>query len=243
MHDYRYIWVDPMFLKLNCNSLQNLLQCQRAQILIPYDTQDSIKEFSDFLAEPNVYVLQKPLIWHAFEQRITAQDRAPHKSGLARSVRFASQVELFIGNDKERAPIAPPSQPVERHVILLVEDNPINQKLGVKMLRSLGYDTVTALDGDDAIRQIIKHDSTVDLILMDQSMPVKDGVTATKEIRDLEAEGVLFRKRPIIAVTAVVSSEAQVQFKAAGADDFLAKPLSLAKLEQTLATYLHEDKT
>jgi CheY-like chemotaxis protein len=73
---------------------------------------------------------------------------------------------------------------------------------------------------------------------MDQSMPVKDGVTATKEIREMEAIGALSRRRPIIALTAVVNSEAQSLFMSAGADDFLAKPLSLAKLERTLSVHL-----
>ena len=96
-------------------------------------------------------------------------------------------------------------------------------------------------DGEEAIEQIMKHDTTIDAILMDQSMPVKDGITATREIRAMEADGSLSRRRPIIAVTAVVSAQAQAMFKAAGADDFLTKPLSLSKLEQTLAIYLPQN--
>ncbi len=106
------------------------------------------------------------------------------------------------------------------------------------MLTALKYHVVLADDGEDAIEQIVKHDATVDVILMDQSMPVKDGITATREIRAMEAAGTLSRRRPIIAVTAVVSAQAQALFKAAGAEDFLTKPLSLSKLEQTLAAHL-----
>ena len=84
----------------------------------------------------------------------------------------------------------------------------------------------------------MKHDNNVDAILMDQSMPQKDGVTATREIRAMEAVGTLSRRRPIIALTAVVGAQAQALFKSAGADDFLTKPLSLSKLEQTLAAHL-----
>lgn len=107
------------------------------------------------------------------------------------------------------------------------------------MLASLGYQVQVAEDGQEAIDQLLKNDASIDAILMDQSMPRKDGITATREIRELEAAGRLTRKgRPIIAVTAVVNSEAQAKFREAGADDFLAKPLSLSRLEQTLATYL-----
>ena len=106
------------------------------------------------------------------------------------------------------------------------------------MLTSLGYQVIAAFDGQEAIEQLVKHDATIEAILMDQSMPMKDGVTATKEIREMEEAGKLSRRRPIIALTAVVSAQAQATFKAAGADDFLAKPLSLDKLEQTLAAHL-----
>lgn len=106
------------------------------------------------------------------------------------------------------------------------------------MLTALKYQVLTADDGEDALQQIVDHDAIVDAILMDQSMPRKDGVTATREIRAMEEQGILSRRRPIIAVTAVVSAEAQALFTAAGADDFLTKPLSLDRLGQTLATHL-----
>jgi CheY-like chemotaxis protein len=106
------------------------------------------------------------------------------------------------------------------------------------MLSALRYHVLTADDGENAIEQLLNHDETIDAILMDQSMPRKDGVTATREIRAMEAQGTLSRRRAIIALTAVVSAEAQASFKAAGADDFLTKPLSLDQLRQTLSAHL-----
>ena len=105
------------------------------------------------------------------------------------------------------------------------------------MLLALGYTVLTASDGFEAIDMLLQNNESIDTILMDQSMPKKDGVTTTREIRDLEAMGTL-RRRPIIAVTAVVNSESQSSFKDAGADDFLAKPLSLDKLRETLVLHL-----
>ena len=106
------------------------------------------------------------------------------------------------------------------------------------MLQSLGYQVIIAEDGIIAIEQILKHDAAVDAILMDQSMPRKDGLTTTKEIREMEANGTLSRNRPIIAVSAVVSVESQNLFRLAGANDFLAKPLSLGRLEKCLSNHL-----
>ncbi len=106
------------------------------------------------------------------------------------------------------------------------------------MLTTLGCQVLTAFDGQDGIEQLLRHDALVDLVLIDHRMPRKDGATATREMRQLEAAGTLSRRRPIIAVTAVVSPDAQAFFKAAGADDFLPKPLALDRLRDTLRTYL-----
>lgn len=110
------------------------------------------------------------------------------------------------------------------------------------MLAALHYDVLTADDGVQAIEKMLENDERIDIILMDQSMPRKDGITATREIRALEASGQLSRRRPIIAVTAAVNSQSQDLFKSAGADDFLAKPLSMAKLEATLTSYISESQ-
>jgi CheY-like chemotaxis protein len=94
-----------------------------------------------------------------------------------------------------------------------------------------------ANDGVEAIEKVLEYDQEIQVILMDQSMPRKDGLSATKEIREMEAAGAISRKT-IIMVTAVVSSDAQAICMAAGADAFLAKPLALTKLEHTLKRYL-----
>lgn len=109
------------------------------------------------------------------------------------------------------------------------------------MLTSLGYSVLVASDGDEAISILLAHDMSIDMVLMDQSMPNKDGVTATREIRQLEVEGKLLRTHTIIAVTAVVDSESMASFRSAGADEFLSKPLSMSRLEHTLVTFLRVD--
>lgn len=116
----------------------------------------------------------------------------------------------------------------------------INQILGAKMLRMLHYDVLLAEDGQEAINIVKEHAATIDAILMDQSMPRKDGVTATREIRELESTGLLEKRQTIIAVTAAAGPEAHALFADAGSDMFLGKPLSLAKLEQTLNHFFVE---
>ena len=233
--DCKYVWADLNFLKGNASIAQQLIEQDKWLILVPCDNKGAFHQVPRLHAARNVIPLQKPLMWHTFEQQITDALEQPTPATPERTVRFASQVEIVAPAGREQVQ---ENLTVENFTILLVEDNPINQKLGKKMLSALRYDVITADDGEQAIERIQKHDAVVDAILMDQSMPVKDGVTATKEIRAMETHGTLSRRHPIIAVTAVVSTQAQALFRTAGADDFLTKPLSLGKLGQTLAAHL-----
>ena len=232
--DCKYVWADLDFLKDNVSIAQQLIEQDKWVILVPCDNKGAFHQVPRLHAARNVIPLQKPLMWHTFEQQITDALEQPTPASPERTVRFAPQVEIVAPADCE----AQENSTLNTLTILLVEDNPINQKLGKKMLSALRYDVITADDGEQAVEKIQEHDAVVDAILMDQSMPVKDGVTATKEIRAMETEGTLSRRHPIIAVTAVVSTQAQALFRTAGADDFLTKPLSLGKLGQTLAAHL-----
>lgn len=233
--DLKYIWAELPCLKHNSSLLRQLLDQDRWLVLIPYDTQTALREVPGLLQCQHFIPIQKPLIWHSIKKSIDGVSQASREAAPPRTVRFAPTVDVLNGGDMTQPHQETAAKP---KVVLLVEDNPINRKLGNKMLTALGYQVLFAEDGQEAIEQIIKHDSIIDVILMDQSMPRKDGLTATKEIRAMEAEGVLSRRRPIIAVTAVVSAQAQALCKSAGTDDFLAKPLSMGKLEQSLTTHL-----
>ena len=107
------------------------------------------------------------------------------------------------------------------------------------MLTMLNYDVLLAEDGQEAIDILMEHAQTIDVILMDQSMPRKDGITATREIRELEAAGIISKRQTIVAVTAAVGLEARKLSLEAGTDMFLSKPLSLAKLEQALSQFFN----
>ncbi|GAA93650.1 uncharacterized protein L969DRAFT_53668 [Mixia osmundae IAM 14324] len=89
--------------------------------------------------------------------------------------------------------------------VLIVEDNPINVRVLQRQLTNNGYATSTAENGQIAIDFLLKTHANpnlrpIDAVLMDIEMPVKDGLTAIKEIRELEAKGLL-RPPPVIAVT------------------------------------------
>lgn len=231
-HQPKYVWATTTFLKANPEILKQLIERTNTTVLVPYDMPDTLTEVPEITSTPHFVTLQRPLIWHRIDQTLRDAIEKRSKGVVDKAVRFATEVNVMDEDGTTQA------EPVSKPTILLVEDNKINQKLGVKMLKTLGYHVLTADDGQEAIERILEHDNLIDAVLMDQSMPRKDGLTATSEIRMMEEDGTLSRRRPIIAVTAVVGPEAQAMCRDAGTDDFLPKPLSLAKLQQSLKHHL-----
>ncbi len=113
--------------------------------------------------------------------------------------------------------------------ILLAEDNPVNQRVAVKLLARLGYEVAVASNGREAVEAVTG--GHYDVVLMDIQMPELDGIDATAQIRSL---GDQVRQPTIIALTANVLPEDRARCMAAGMNGFLGKPVSLAALSAEL---------
>lgn len=109
--------------------------------------------------------------------------------------------------------------------ILLVEDNPVNQKMTNLMLTKAGYMIDIASDGKEAVAKYTSNPDAYDLIFMDINMPKMDGFTATKVIRSFEAESKSVQKIPILALTANVLDGFERKCMECGMDAFLTKPI------------------
>ncbi len=110
--------------------------------------------------------------------------------------------------------------------ILLAEDNPINQRVALGMLKRCGHRVTVANDGREAVTMY--EPDCFDLILMDVQMPVMDGYEATRAIRRREAEWGCHT--PILAMTANAMQGDRDRCLKAGMDDYLAKPIQADKL-------------
>ena len=119
--------------------------------------------------------------------------------------------------------------------VLVAEDNGTNRLLIKTMLKGAGHELEFAEDGKQAVEQYTLK--PYDFVLMDISMPHKNGLEATREIRALEAHKEL-RRCPIVAVTANVSVEDQRLCFEAGMDEFIAKPLKKDLLLQVIGNVL-----
>ncbi len=129
---------------------------------------------------------------------------------------------------------SPANGGVSRARILVVEDNEVNQKLTVRQLRLFGYENVTvAGDGLEAL-EVLAHEA-FDLILMDVHMPNLDGLQTTRRIRRHDAGE---RRIPIIAMTANALADDVEECLAAGMDDHIGKPVSIAVLREKIARWI-----
>ena len=119
--------------------------------------------------------------------------------------------------------------------ILLVEDNITNQQVALGILKKFGLSADAVGNGEEAIKVLTSV--PYDLVLMDMQMPVMDGLTATRRIRDPRS-GVLQHKIPIVAMTAHAMQGAREKCLAAGMNDYVAKPVTPQALAITLAKWL-----
>jgi len=126
------------------------------------------------------------------------------------------------------------------HRVLLVEDNPVNQRVAQRLLQKLAAEVTIANNGSEALERI--GEGAFDAVLMDCQMPVMDGFTATARIREAERRSGLGKRLPIIALTANVMSEDREHCLAAGMDAHLGKPIVPSQLADCLSRYLVGNK-
>lgn len=136
------------------------------------------------------------------------------------------------------------AQTRSRPLILVVEDNPVNQKVAANMLEKLGCRINVAAHGREAVESIARISYA--LVFMDCQMPEMDGFEATRIIRDQEQNqrqaGGPSSHLPIIAMTANAMQEDRDRCLASGMDDFLSKPVTKKALEAVLTRWLPVDK-
>ncbi len=116
--------------------------------------------------------------------------------------------------------------------VLIVEDNEANLHLMEAVLQALGYQTLSATDGEEGVR--LAREMLPDLIVMDIQLPRMDGLTATRLIKSTPETS----KIPIIAVTAHALLRDRENALKAGCDDYIAKPLNARLFREKIRSLL-----
>jgi len=119
--------------------------------------------------------------------------------------------------------------------VLLVDDNSTNRMIASVMLKNLGCETSMAADGEEAVAAM--RASSFDLVIMDLHMPILDGISACKMIKE-PGSGALNPQVPVVAMTASAILRGKERCIEAGMADFLTKPLGKKDFERTLARWV-----
>jgi CheY-like chemotaxis protein/HPt (histidine-containing phosphotransfer) domain-containing protein/two-component sensor histidine kinase len=202
-----------------------------------------------YLADTQMVMLTCPGVWHARQSPeeiglagcVTKPVQRDELRSLLSKVLFATD-SCISGNLKTLN-----AEPPDTHRdsprtflgmnarILVVEDNPANREVALGILNKLDLRADAVSDGAEAIKSL--ESIAYDLILMDMRMPVMDGIEATRQIRHPRS-AVLNRNVPIVAMTANAMESDRQLCLAAGMNDFVAKPVSIAVLRNTLKKWL-----
>jgi len=180
---------------------------------------DATKDLRARLSDRGVAVIQKPI------KQSTLLDAM--LTAWSSSAKAPGQLQI-------QAPTLEFSPSASRaRRILLAEDNPVNQRVAVLMLKRLGYEVDIAENGAAAVRMAPADDYA--LVLMDCQMPEMDGFEATVAIRVQEIE--TGRHIPIIAMTANALQGDREQCVASGMDDYISKPIDIERLREALTIW------
>ena len=203
------------------------LECQKSS-----DTLDILKE----LPKETRVLMQEEACLQEYDQYSVGVVKLPiYSMSLAvvlnneKSGREMYEQEISTNSRRFQAPEA---------TILIVDDNAVNLKVAVGLLKPYGMQIDTAISGEESVQKVMEN--RYDLVLMDHMMPQMDGIEATKLIR--QQEGDYYKNLPIIALSANAVHGAQQMFKEAGMNDFVPKPIEMRFLAGKLLKWLPEEK-
>lgn len=153
---------------------------------------------------------------------------------------------------ESQTPPSPPKQVASaKPNVLIVEDNLINQRLLKKLITKHGYDTLTANNGEEALALIANSTwnpvhtgknsdivPTIDIVLCDIEMPIMDGKTCVRRVRQLQGEGLLTDNVAMIAITGNARLEQVEEMRQCGFDDVVTKPYKIDQLLRVIERYI-----
>ncbi len=160
------------------------------------------------------------------------------KSSLDRGTIFTVTFPYVVCSDTKEVQIREGFENIKlsKGLVLIVEDNKTNQMLLSMILDDLGLEYKIANNGQEAL-DMFEDNNDFSIILMDENMPVMNGIEAVKKIREIENEN-SSGHIPIVAVTANATSGDAKHFIDAGMDDYIAKPYSETDIKRVLIKFI-----
>jgi signal transduction histidine kinase/CheY-like chemotaxis protein len=225
MFDALYIHYD----KINKDELEKIVQHHSAHSNIVLVTKLNKRDMLQELSVEFTQVLYEPITFSKVEKSFNyLVENKKELNPVA--VKEISSVKKKQEKDKLFSDI---------HA-LVVEDNPINQKMILHTLKNLGISSECANHGKEGLDMYMQYHESYDIIFMDIQMPIMNGVDATKAILSYE-QGKQLDHTPIVAVTANALKGDRERFMADGMDEYISKPIDLEKFISVLKLYFQEN--
>lgn len=229
---YDIVLVDIQLPEMVAGSLERLIVSEPAMQHTKWVVLTSMTQISE----------AKRLVNSGFSGYLTKPVKADRLFGcLVNAIAPGAAIDQPMANPTSKGAAVIDNRELANLKVLLVEDTPINQKVGLNQLRVLGCVADVANNGAEALSMLaIKK---YDIVLMDCQMPILDGYEATLELRRLEvanaAAGSMeaHQKTVVIAMTASALKGDREKCLAAGMDDYISKPIALEKLKSVLENW------
>jgi CheY-like chemotaxis protein/HPt (histidine-containing phosphotransfer) domain-containing protein len=228
---YDIVLVDIQLPEMVAGSLERLMIAESAMQQTKWVVLTSITQISE----------AKRLVDIGFSGYLTKPVKA-HRlfDCLVNAIAPSAEIDLSLANPTKNQASVIDNRELASLKILLVEDTPINQKVGLNQLRVLGCAADVANNGAEALSMVALK--KYDIVLMDCQMPILDGYEATQELRRLEATNAAGKMEParktvVIAMTANALKGDREKCLAAGMDDYISKPISIEKLKSVLQNW------
>ena len=224
--------------EIDCVILDMGIPAQRS-----YDTLEEVKKTPGFEHVPIIIFTGKNLS-HAEEARIKQYADSIVIKTAQSYQRILDEVSLFLHLVEENKKVGKTSRykrmgelgEVLRDKTVLVADDDVRNIFSVtKSLENYGMNVISAIDGKDALKQM-ENNKKIDIVLMDMMMPEMDGYESIRHIRKIPR----YRNLPVIAVTAKAMTGDREKCIAAGASDYITKPVDVDQLISLLRVWLYQ---
>jgi len=219
--------------KINKTELEEIVKHHNSHSNIILVTKLNKREYVQDIADKFVQVLYEPITFSKVEKsfnymsKYTKEKQKFEKTTVEKAVNTSKEKSMELFSDIHA---------------LVVEDNPINQKMIQHTLKNLGITTECAENGKEGFEMYMQHHKRYDIVFMDIQMPVMNGIESTKAIKAFVKRQNL-RPKPIIAVTANAIKGDREHFMSEGLDEYVSKPIDLQKFINVLKMFFEESKS
>ena len=186
----------------------------------------NFNSFIDRSFENSIAFLSRPILPNKLQSSIRGLLRGRTTVYHGPKIEIETKGGILEADEKESASV------------LVAEDNLVNQKVLISMLKKLGVRADIANNGSEALLALSEPDHNYRLVLMDCQMPEIDGYAATRQQRRIEKEDPNLKRIPIVAMTAHALPGDREKCLDAGMDDYITKPISLEVVEKVIDDWL-----